>query len=134
MGVLKHLIKIENFDEKIYKVLKDLIGIENKELIKDFLEFYQLRAELTGDILHVFMFFTHKNAFLKIAEYNLETGETKAVIPKDKLIQMIVIENENLIKEAEKNINRSVSIILSIIALITGGIAGYLLYRFIENL
>ncbi len=134
MSTIKHLIKVNSFEEKIYEVFKDIIGIENKELIKDFLEFYQLRAELIGDVLHISMFFTHKNAFLKIAEHNLETGETKTVIPKDKLIQMIVRENENLIKEVEKNINRSVSIILSIIALITGGIAGYLLYRFIENL
>ncbi len=133
MGSLKHLIKIDSFDEKIYEVFKDIIGVENEEIIKDFLEFYQLKAELIGDILHISMFFTYKKAFLKVAEHNLETGETKTVIPKDKLLLMIIKENENLLKEAERNINRSAYIILSIIALISGGLFGYILFKIVDN-
>ncbi len=134
MGAIKHILKIDNFDEKIVDIFKEIVGIENKDLIKDFLDFYQLRAELTGDILHIYMFFSDKKSFLKIAEHNLETGETKAIFPKEKLLNMIVKENENLLKEAEKEINRSAYIILSIIALITGGITGYILFKLLENI
>ncbi len=134
MGAVKHLLKIDNFDEKILEVFKDIVGAENKEVIKGFVDFYKLKAELKGDILHIFMFFSEKNAFLKIAEHNLETGETKTVFPREKFLQMLLKENEHLLEEAQREINRSAYIILSIIALILGGVAGYILFKILENI
>jgi hypothetical protein len=133
MSAIKHLLKIDNFDKKIEDVFRKVVGEENGDIIKEFLDFYQLKAELTGDILHIYMYFSHKKSFLKIAEHNLETEETKTVYPREKLLNMIIKENETLLKEAEKHINRSAYIILSILALATGGITGYILFKLLEN-
>ncbi|RMD45371.1 MAG: hypothetical protein D6831_03525 [Aquificota bacterium] len=134
MGAIKHLVKVNNFDEKIMSIFKDVVGQENLTLIEDFTDFYRLKAELKNDILHVFMFFLHKKKWLKIAEHNMETGETKEMIPKEELKKLLVLENETLLEEANREISRTANIILSLLALILGSISAFLLFEFIENL
>jgi len=133
MSAIKHLIKVNNFDEKILEVFKDVVGRENLALIDDFTDFYRLKAELKNDILHIFMFFIHKKKWLKIAEHNMETGETKEIIPKEELKRLLVLENEKLLEEANKEISRTANIILSLLALILGAISAFFVFKIVGN-
>ncbi|NPA54154.1 MAG: hypothetical protein GXO21_05740 [Aquificae bacterium] len=134
MKSVKHLLRANSLDEKILEIIKEIIGAENSEIIKKFLDLYQIRAEVHGDILHIFMFFSHRKSFIKIAEHNLETGETKTLFPREKLIDMIIKENQILIEKAQKEFNRYIYLILSIIALILGGIFGYILFKTFQDI
>ncbi len=133
MGAIKHIVSVDSFDEKILEVFKEVVGIDNRYLIEDFTDFYKLKAELEGDILHVFMFFTHLKKWLKIAEHNLETGSTQKIIPDQELKSLLVKENEELLRYARKEIDRTITIILSLLALISGSITAYVVFQLLKD-
>ncbi len=131
MGVLRDLNGALTADKKVEKLLQFLTDNKFKDLKKNFY-FYKIRGEVENGKLKVEMYFHHREKWYFIGEIDLNNNKITKHI--DKQLFKILLDDENnfLIEKYHREMHRSMSIILSLLALILGILTTFILINLIK--
>ena len=131
MRVLKDISEALSIDERIENLFSFLTEKEFND-IKDFYYFYKIRGSIEKGILSVKMYFEHEEKWYNIAKIDLENEKILEHIDKDLFKKLLSKENRFIVEKADKELQRTSNIILSLIALILGVIFALFISEFLR--
>ncbi len=120
MKEIKHILVGDSIETKIKNTLLTVVGENFRQELLEFYDFYKIRGVLEGDHLKISIYFETEEGWRDVATINLETNEIEHHIDPKLLKIMLTRENNQIIQNSDKEIQRTTTIILSLIAFILG--------------
>ncbi|HIE59463.1 MAG TPA: hypothetical protein EYP82_05965 [Hydrogenothermaceae bacterium] len=120
MKAIKDMLDALDVDEKINDVLDFLTDKIYCQEIKNYKNFYKISGEIKDRKLYVKMYFDFENKWRDIAIYDLEKEIFENHIDKRLFKYLLDKEHEYIEKNVNKELQRSLNIILSLLALSIG--------------
>jgi len=120
LKTIKDMLDALDVDEKIDYILDFLTDKMYRQEIKNYKNFYKISGEIKDRKLYVKMYFDFENKWRDIATYDLEKEIFENHIDKRLFKYLLDKEHEYIEKNVSKELQRSLNIILSLLALSAG--------------
>lgn len=130
MDFIKNIIG-ENLEEKSFKLYIEILGEENFKEISEFFSFYKLMVKLEDSYLRLFQFFHKERKWEEILSFNLKTKKIEKHINKNLLLEKLQRENDYILELTEKEIKRTINIIIALLSLIIGAIVALIIINLV---
>ncbi|WP_457625564.1 hypothetical protein [Persephonella sp.] len=132
MGILKSVLSENDFDSRVYQIIKEIIGESNFQELRDFLYFYKITAEVDNDLLKIKQFSHKKRKWIEIALFNLKTKKLEKSIDRNEFLKLLQEENAYILNSTENELKRVANIILALLSLIIGAVVSLLVINVIK--
>ncbi|WP_457622441.1 hypothetical protein [Persephonella sp.] len=130
MSSTQNIIKGRSFNDTVFDVFRDILGEERYNELKDFLEFYRIECRIEEkNQLVISMYFSDEGKWYDIAVVDLDDGSVRKFLTDRELISKINNENLHILSNLEKEIRRTSTVILSIIAFLIGASIGIIILQ-----
>ncbi len=120
MKAIKDMLDALDVDEKVDYILDYLTDKMYRQEIKNYKNFYKISGEIKDRKLYVKMYFDFENKWRELAIYDLEREIFEKHIDKRLFKYLLDKEHEYIEKNMNNELQRSLNIILSLLALSAG--------------
>jgi len=132
METFRSVLSEKDLDNRVYQIIKQIVGDDTFKELKDFLYFYRITAEVKGEKLEINQFSHKDKKWIKIASFNIKTKNIEKSINRSDFLKLLYEENDYILRSTEEEIKRTTNIILALLFLISGAILSLILINIIK--